>query len=223
MAVEDTSAPQGLRLTIEDYPFANDGLLLWDAIKQWVTDYVTHYYPHDQLIESDKELHAWWFEIQTQGHPEKKDEPWWPALRTITDLIEILTTMIWVGSGDGGKRAMAFTTKDQPSIVDKGMCKICGCYGHEEAHCYEVIGYPTGWGTRGRGRGNRGSRNSRGGQGGASGRGYNRATASAAVQHSAGPNPNTATGPGTVTGPSAGSNGETTQFPDYLQTKCRGY
>ncbi|GKA67964.1 linoleate 13S-lipoxygenase 2-1, chloroplastic-like protein [Tanacetum coccineum] len=34
MAVEDQNEPHGLKLTIEDYPFANDGLLLWDAIKQ---------------------------------------------------------------------------------------------------------------------------------------------------------------------------------------------
>ncbi|GMY16387.1 linoleate 13S-lipoxygenase 2-1, chloroplastic-like isoform X5 [Fagus crenata] len=34
MAVEDPNAPHGLKLTIEDYPFANDGLLLWDAIKE---------------------------------------------------------------------------------------------------------------------------------------------------------------------------------------------
>ncbi|KAM3734140.1 hypothetical protein ACB098_11G191600 [Castanea mollissima] len=34
MAVEDPTSEHGLRLTIEDYPFANDGLILWDAIKQ---------------------------------------------------------------------------------------------------------------------------------------------------------------------------------------------
>ena len=41
MAVEDPTAEHGLKLTIKDYPFANDGLVLWDAIKQWVRDYVT--------------------------------------------------------------------------------------------------------------------------------------------------------------------------------------
>ena len=45
MAVEDPAAEHGLRLTIEDYPFANDGLLIWSAIKQWVQDYVSHYHP----------------------------------------------------------------------------------------------------------------------------------------------------------------------------------
>ncbi|XP_070018309.1 linoleate 13S-lipoxygenase 2-1, chloroplastic-like [Nicotiana sylvestris] len=35
MAVKDPNAPYGLKLTIEDYPFANDGLVLWDILKQW--------------------------------------------------------------------------------------------------------------------------------------------------------------------------------------------
>ncbi|KAK6164226.1 hypothetical protein DH2020_001090 [Rehmannia glutinosa] len=99
MAVEDPNAPHGLKLTIEDYPYASDGLLLWDAIKQWVTDYVTYYYPEANPIQSDIELQAWWTEIRTVGHGDKKDEPWWPELKTPDDLIGILTTIIWVASG----------------------------------------------------------------------------------------------------------------------------
>ncbi|GFP94416.1 linoleate 13s-lipoxygenase 2-1 chloroplastic [Phtheirospermum japonicum] len=94
-----TSAPHGLKLTIKDYPYATDGLLLWDAIKQWVTDYVTYYYPEAGLVQSDDELEAWWTEIRTVGHADKKDEPWWPELKTPQDLIGILTTIIWVASG----------------------------------------------------------------------------------------------------------------------------
>ncbi|KAL5574385.1 hypothetical protein UlMin_023982 [Ulmus minor] len=99
MAIEDPSAPHGLKLTIEDYPFANDSLLLWDAIKQWVTDYVNHYYSNSNQIESDVELQAWWTEIRTVGHGDKKDEPWWPELKTPKDLIHIVTTIAWVTSG----------------------------------------------------------------------------------------------------------------------------
>ncbi|KAG6403145.1 hypothetical protein SASPL_135362 [Salvia splendens] len=99
MAVEDPTAPHGLKLTIEDYPYANDGLLIWDAIKQWVTDYVPHFYPEPDLIQSDTELQAWWTEIRTVGHGDKKDEPWWPKLKAPDDLIEILTTIIWIASG----------------------------------------------------------------------------------------------------------------------------
>ncbi|XP_061998342.1 linoleate 13S-lipoxygenase 2-1, chloroplastic-like isoform X3 [Rosa rugosa] len=99
MAVEDPTAEHGVKLTIEDYPFANDGLILWDAIKEWVGDYVNHYYPDPTLVESDNELQAWWTEVRTKGHADKKDEPWWPVLKTPEDLIHTLTTIIWVTAG----------------------------------------------------------------------------------------------------------------------------
>ncbi|KAG6437948.1 hypothetical protein SASPL_102879 [Salvia splendens] len=99
MAVEDPSAPHGVKLVIEDYPYANDGLLIWDAIKEWVSDYVPQYYTDASLIQSDTELQAWWTEIKTVGHGDKKDEPWWPELKTPDDLIGILTTIIWTASG----------------------------------------------------------------------------------------------------------------------------
>ncbi|XP_024185585.1 linoleate 13S-lipoxygenase 2-1, chloroplastic isoform X2 [Rosa chinensis] len=99
MAVEDPTAEHGVRLTIEDYPFANDGLILWDAIKEWVGDYVNHYYPDPTLVESDNELQAWWTDVRTKGHADKKDEPWWPVLKTPEDLIHTLTTIIWVTAG----------------------------------------------------------------------------------------------------------------------------
>ncbi|KAK9909995.1 hypothetical protein M0R45_033972 [Rubus argutus] len=99
MAVEDSTAKHGLKLTIEDYPFANDGLILWDAIIKWVSDYVNHYYQDPTLVESDQELQAWWTEVRTKGHEDKKDEPWWPVLKTPVDLVHVLTTIIWVTSG----------------------------------------------------------------------------------------------------------------------------
>ncbi|KAJ4978367.1 hypothetical protein NE237_009147 [Protea cynaroides] len=100
MAVEDPTAKHGLKLTIEDYPFANDGLILWDVLKEWVKDYVNHYYPSEgSPVESDEELQAWWYEVRTKGHGDKKDEPWWPVLKTKDDLIQVVTTIIWVTSG----------------------------------------------------------------------------------------------------------------------------
>ncbi|KAG4958874.1 hypothetical protein JHK87_035507 [Glycine soja] len=99
MALEDPNAPQGLMLTIEDYPFANDGLLIWDAIKQWVTEYINHYYSNSSVVKSDQELQAWWTEIQKVGHGDKYKEPWWPSLETPKDLIDIITTIAWIASG----------------------------------------------------------------------------------------------------------------------------
>ncbi|GKV43462.1 hypothetical protein SLEP1_g50752 [Rubroshorea leprosula] len=99
MAVADPSMPCGVKLVIEDYPYAADGLLIWSAIKEWVESYVEHFYSEPNSVTSDVELQAWWNEIKDKGHPEKKNEPWWPKLNTKEDLSGILTIMIWVASG----------------------------------------------------------------------------------------------------------------------------
>ncbi|KAL0357791.1 UNVERIFIED_CONTAM: Lipoxygenase 6, chloroplastic [Sesamum calycinum] len=99
MAVEDPTVPGGVQLVIEDYPYAADGLLIWAAIKELVESYVEHYYSEPNSISSDVELQAWWNEIKNKGHHDKRKEPWWPNLSTQDDLSDILTTMIWIASG----------------------------------------------------------------------------------------------------------------------------
>lgn len=99
MAVEDSSMLGGVRLVIEDYPYAVDGLLVWSAIKDWVESYVAHFYLEPNSVSSDRELQAWWDEIKNKGHYDKRNEPWWPKLQTNEDLSGILTTMIWTASG----------------------------------------------------------------------------------------------------------------------------
>lgn len=99
MAEEDHTSPTGVKLLIEDYPYANDGLLVWGAIESWVTDYIRIYYKTSKSIEEDEELQQWWEEIRTRGHADKKDEDWWPQLETEQDFIRILATIIWVTSG----------------------------------------------------------------------------------------------------------------------------
>ncbi|CAI9093248.1 OLC1v1028707C1 [Oldenlandia corymbosa var. corymbosa] len=99
MAVEDSSMPCGIKLVIEDYPYAADGLLIWAAIKELVESYVEYYYSDSESIKSDVELQAWWNEIINKGHPDKRNEPWWPKLENQSDLSGILTTMIWIASG----------------------------------------------------------------------------------------------------------------------------
>ncbi|WRX14078.1 PLAT/LH2 domain - like 3 [Theobroma cacao] len=99
MAVEDPSVPGGLKLVIEDYPYAADGLLIWSAIKEWVESYVEHFYTELNSVTSDVEIQAWWDEIKNRGNYDKRNEPWWPKLATKEDLSSILTTMIWIASG----------------------------------------------------------------------------------------------------------------------------
>ncbi|XBH72514.1 hypothetical protein VPH35_099784 [Triticum aestivum] len=98
MAVEDPSSPHKVRLLIEDYPYAADGLAVWHAIEQWVTDYLTIYYPNDGVLQGDVELQAWWKEVREVGHGDLKDAAWWPKMHTVAELIKACATIIWTGS-----------------------------------------------------------------------------------------------------------------------------
>lgn len=98
MAVEDKDAPHSVRLLIKDYPYAVDGLKIWSAIETWVHDYCHFYYMDDRSVQVDSELQSWWKELREEGHGDKKDEPWWPKMLTLKDLIDSCTIIIWVGS-----------------------------------------------------------------------------------------------------------------------------
>ncbi|KAJ3695564.1 hypothetical protein LUZ60_000941 [Juncus effusus] len=98
MAVEDPTQPHGLRLLIKDYPYATDGLLLWSAFEDWVQNYVYYYYPTDTHVQSDSELQSWYNEAVQVGHADVSNAPWWPRLATPSDLVSILTTLIWLSS-----------------------------------------------------------------------------------------------------------------------------
>ncbi|PON59873.1 Lipoxygenase [Trema orientale] len=98
LAVKDPSAPHGLRLLIEDYPYAVDGLEIWSAIRSWVEEYCSYYYKTDDIVQKDTELQAWWKELREVGHGDKKDEPWWPKLQTREELVESCAIIIWISS-----------------------------------------------------------------------------------------------------------------------------
>ncbi|MED6113810.1 Lox2p [Stylosanthes scabra] len=98
VAVEDSSSPHGVRLLIEDYPYANDGLEIWGAIKSWVEEYVSFYYKSDAAIAQDSELQAFWKELVEVGHGDKKNETWWPKMQTRAELVQTCSTLIWIAS-----------------------------------------------------------------------------------------------------------------------------
>lgn len=98
MAVPDPTQPHGLKLILEDYPYAADGLLIWEAIQNWVQTYVNHYYPDSSVVCNDRELQAWYAESVNVGHADFRNESWWPELNTPENLSSILTTLIWLAS-----------------------------------------------------------------------------------------------------------------------------
>lgn len=98
MAIPDDSAEQGIKLVIEDYPFAADGLEHWGAIRSWLSDYVEVIYKDDASVRKDEELRRWWTEIRTVGHGDKKNDEGWPVLDSKKSLIHILNIIVWTAS-----------------------------------------------------------------------------------------------------------------------------
>lgn len=99
MAVRDPTSPYGLKLVIQDYPYAVDGLDIWFTLKQWVSDYLSLYYKDDASIKKDQELQAWWNEIVNVGHGDLKDDPSrWYKMETREEAVEAVTTTIWIAS-----------------------------------------------------------------------------------------------------------------------------
>ncbi|RVX18909.1 putative linoleate 9S-lipoxygenase 5 [Vitis vinifera] len=67
-------------------------------LRQWVKEYCSFYYKTDEMVQKDSELQFWWKEVREEGHGDKKDEPWWPKMRTVKELIQTCTIIIWVAS-----------------------------------------------------------------------------------------------------------------------------
>lgn len=98
VAEADPTAKHGVRLLIEDYPFAVDALDIWAALSGWAEDYVDIFYSDDAEVAADEELQAWWWEIRYKGHGDKADEGWWPELTGKAELVSVATTLMWVAS-----------------------------------------------------------------------------------------------------------------------------
>ena len=48
-----------------------------------------------------------------------------------------------------GENQVAFSAREHSAMTGKPTCKHYGKYDHEEENCYEIVGYPTGWSSRG--------------------------------------------------------------------------
>ncbi|XVF41914.1 hypothetical protein PTKIN_Ptkin01aG0319100 [Pterospermum kingtungense] len=99
IAVEEINSVDDIdQLLIKDYPYAVDGLKIWFAIKDWVREYCQFYYKTDEMVQEDPELQDWWKELVEVGHGDLKDEPWWPKMQTLEELIYSCTIIIWIAS-----------------------------------------------------------------------------------------------------------------------------
>ncbi|KAL2470745.1 Linoleate 9S-lipoxygenase 5 [Abeliophyllum distichum] len=98
MAIYNENRPAGVQLLFEDYPYGADGLDIWTAIENWVTEFCSYFYKDDASVSSDHEIQNWWSEIRNVGHGDKRNETWWYSLTTLRDVKQVLTTLIWTVS-----------------------------------------------------------------------------------------------------------------------------
>ena len=78
------------------YPYRDDGLLVWTAIRRWADDFVDGYYRSDADVREDHELQAWAAEVASPDGGAVRDFGATPGeINDRTDLAEILTMVIW--------------------------------------------------------------------------------------------------------------------------------
>ncbi|WP_437302381.1 lipoxygenase family protein [Sorangium sp. So ce388] len=86
---------------LPDYPYRDDALTVWNAIHDWVSDYVGIYYESDGDVAGDYELQAWVQELVTAGHIQGIGEgaPGAAAqIKTVGYLSTLLTQVIFTAS-----------------------------------------------------------------------------------------------------------------------------
>ena len=82
---------------LPNYPYREDGLLVWNAIRAWVADYISVWYATREEVQTDYELQAWAREVenQTTGGMVKNFTKTGGGINDLDELIEILTKIIF--------------------------------------------------------------------------------------------------------------------------------
>uniref|UniRef100_A0A8D0HLK6 Arachidonate epidermal lipoxygenase 3 n=1 Tax=Sphenodon punctatus TaxID=8508 RepID=A0A8D0HLK6_SPHPU len=81
--------------TLPNYYYKDDGMKLWGAMESFIYGIISYYYPRDDDIKGDPELQAWIKEIFTEGLLGRKSSGFPSSLETVTQLIKLLTMMIY--------------------------------------------------------------------------------------------------------------------------------
>lgn len=79
--------------SLPHYPYRDDGMLVWNAIKSFVSNYLNIYYKTPEDISSDTELQAWAQELVSNEGGRIKGMP--DRIGTVQQLVDIATTIIF--------------------------------------------------------------------------------------------------------------------------------
>jgi hypothetical protein len=112
-------------ILLDDYPYAEDGILLWNAITDYFKEYLAVYYKDDTAILADSELQAWWKEVQDVGHGDAQKDGW-IQITDFNSLVTVLATIAWVASAhhaavNFGQYDFSGFLPNRPTLIQKGL------------------------------------------------------------------------------------------------------
>ncbi|XP_021033864.1 arachidonate 15-lipoxygenase B isoform X2 [Mus caroli] len=94
--------PEDIRARgVEDIPgyyYRDDGMQIWGAIKSFVSEIVSIYYPSDTSVQDDQELQAWVREIFSEGFLGRESSGMPSLLDTQEALVQYITMVIFTCS-----------------------------------------------------------------------------------------------------------------------------
>ena len=80
---------------LPQYPYRDDALLVWAAIREWASAYLAIYYNSDDDVQNDKELQSWRAELAS---PAGGTLSQLPELQTFDALVNLTAWVIFTGS-----------------------------------------------------------------------------------------------------------------------------
>ncbi|MEH1839617.1 MAG: lipoxygenase family protein [Nostoc sp.] len=95
-------ASRGVDNTFElpEYPYRDDGLLIWNAIHKWVRAYLSSYYTSESQLLADQALQNWAKELISEqgGRLQNFGEDASGTIKTLDYLIDAVSTIIFTAS-----------------------------------------------------------------------------------------------------------------------------
>ncbi len=91
---------------LPNYPYRDDGLLIWDAIYEWVSSYLSLFYANDSAVQNDAAVQDWIKDLtdpkggQIEGIGEQTIPGAPGKIETLAYLIEAVTLIIFTGSAN---------------------------------------------------------------------------------------------------------------------------
>jgi arachidonate 15-lipoxygenase len=81
-----------------EYPYRDDALEIWNAIHDWVSDYLSIYYKDDGAVQNDNELQLWIGELLSSAGGKIKGIGQDGKIKNLSYLIDITTQIIFTAS-----------------------------------------------------------------------------------------------------------------------------